>query len=64
MDYVREAAEAAGKEDTTGVFNPMSWLDLELEENPHGFDPFFEMLWDSLSDEEKGKRAAAIRQVL
>ncbi len=64
MDYVRRAAQTAGKEDTTGNFNPMSWLDLELEENPHGFDPYFETPWDSLSDEEKGKRAAVIRQVL
>ena len=64
MDYVRGAAQIAGKEDTTGVFNPMSWLDLKMEENPHGFDPYFEKPWDTLSDEEKGKRAAAIRQVL
>jgi 4-oxalocrotonate tautomerase len=64
MDYVRGAAQTAGKEDTTGVFNPMSWLDLELEENPHSFDPYFNRHWDTLSDEEKGKRAAAIRQAL
>ncbi len=64
MSYVRVAAQTAGKEDTTGNFNPMSWLDLELEENPHGFDPYFETPWDTLADEEKGKRAAVIRQVL
>ena len=64
MDYVRGAAQTAGKEDTTGNFNPMSWLDIELEENAHGFDPYFEKTWDTLSDEEKGKRAAAIRRAL
>ncbi len=64
MAYVREAAEAATREDTTGNFNPMSWLDLELEDNPHSFDSFFDTPWDELSDEEKGKRMMAIRRVL
>ncbi len=64
MDYVRGAAPTSDTEDTTGNFNSMSWLDMELEDNPHGFDPYFNRPWDTLSDEEKGKRAAVIRQVL
>jgi len=64
MAYVRNAGEIAGREDTTGDFNPMSWLDLELEDNPQSFDPFFDIPWNELSDEEKGKRMMAIRRVL
>ncbi|MCG8633018.1 MAG: tautomerase family protein [Desulfobacterales bacterium] len=64
MAYVRGAAEAAVAEDTTGHFNPMSWLDLELEDNPQSFDPFFDTPWDELPDEEKAKRMMAIRRVL
>ncbi|SMD07619.1 4-oxalocrotonate tautomerase [Desulfocicer vacuolatum DSM 3385] len=64
MDYVRSSAELAAKEDTSGDFNPMSWLDLELEDNPHSFDPFFDTPWHELSDQEKGERMMAIRRVL
>ncbi|MEH0022512.1 MAG: tautomerase family protein [Desulfobacter sp.] len=64
MAYVREAAETAAREDTTGYFNPMSWLDLELEDNPRSFDPFFDTPWDELSDNDKGLRMAAVRKVL
>ncbi len=64
MAYVRDAAAIGAREDTTGNFNPMSWLDLELEDNPQSFDPFFDTHWDELSDEEKEKRMMAIRRVL
>ena len=64
MAYVREAAETAAQQDTTGDFNPMSWLDLELEDNPSSFDLFFDTPWDELFDEEKGNRMMAVRQAL
>ena len=64
MAYVRGAAEQAAKEDTSGMFNPMSWLDLELEDNPQKFDSFFDAPWDNLSDEHKAERVMAIRRVL
>lgn len=64
MAYVREAAESAAQYNTTGDFNPMSWLDLELEEKPNSFDLFFDTPWDELSDEEKGNRMMAIRRML
>jgi|GEM_PF-312012 len=64
MAYVRGASEQAAKEDTGGIFNPMSWLDIELEDNPHTFDTFFDTPWNQLSDNERGERMAAIRKVL
>jgi 4-oxalocrotonate tautomerase len=64
MTYVREKAQTAMLEDTTGDFNAMSWLDQELEDNPQGFDDFFETQWSELSDQEKADRARAIRRVL
>ena len=64
MTYVRNRAEAARQQDTTGYFSPMSWLDLELEDNPASFDGFFDKPWQSLSEEEKAKRAMVIRRVL
>ncbi len=64
MAYVRAAAEQAAREDSSGIFNPMSWLDIELEDNPGSFDPFFDTPWDELSDHEKQERTAAVRRVL
>ena len=63
-DHVREAAGIAQKEDTSGFFNPMSWLDLQLEDHPERFDAFFELPWKKLSDKERQERAAEIRSVL
>ncbi len=64
MDYVRQAAALAAEDDTSGMFNPMSWLDLELENNPHSFDPFFDTPWNELSDQKKGERMMDVRRVL
>jgi len=64
MAYVREAAETGAREDSTGNFNPMSWLDLELQDNPNSFDLFFDTPWDELSAEEKGNRMMAVRSLL
>lgn len=64
MDYVRGSSLTAEKEDTSGAFNPMSWLDIALEDNPQMFDSFFNKPWDELSEDEKGKRAMEIRKVL
>ncbi|MCK5310632.1 MAG: tautomerase family protein [Desulfobacteraceae bacterium] len=64
MAHVREAVKVAEKEDTSGDFNAMSWLDLELEDNPESFDGFFDTLWEKLSDAEREKRTNAIRRVL
>lgn len=64
MAYVREAAETAALQDGTGMFNPMSWLDDELEENPERFDPCFDLPWADLSDEGRSERMKAIRAVL
>lgn len=64
MAFVRGEAEKAMAEDTTGYFNPMSWLDLTLEDNPHLFDTFFDRPWETLSDAEKMDRAIKIRSVL
>ncbi len=64
MEHVREAARIAEKEDISGNFNAMSWLDLELEDNPESFDGFFDTPWNELSDAEREKRAGAIRRVL
>jgi len=62
--YVRGACEQAAKESTDALFNPMSWLDLELEDNPQSFDPFFGTPWDELSDDKKGDRMMAVRRKL
>lgn len=64
MDFVRGSAQLAEKEDSTGFFNPMSWLETQLEENPQIFDNYFDKPWNHLSEDEKGKRAVAIRRVL
>lgn len=64
MEYVRDAAARAAGEDADGMFNPMSWMDLELEENPQSFDPFFDTPWNELSDQEKGERMMAVRRML
>jgi 4-oxalocrotonate tautomerase len=64
MEHIREAAKVAEKEDTSGDFNAMSWLDLELEDNPGSFDGFFDTSWDELSETEREKRSIAIRRVL
>ena len=64
MEHVREAARVAEKEDTSGDFNAMSWLDLELEDNPESFDILFDTPWNGLSDGEREKRIVAIRRVL
>jgi 4-oxalocrotonate tautomerase len=64
MEYVRQAAALAAAEDAEGMFNPMAWLDLELEDNPHSFDPFFDTSWNELADQEKGERMMAVRRML
>ncbi len=64
MEHVRAACLVAHKEDTTGDFNPMSWLDLELEDHPDSFDSFFDIPWENLSEPQRAERAMAIRMVL
>lgn len=64
MEYVRNAALLAQQEDASDYFSPMSWMDLQLEDNPEIFDPYFDTPWHELSDDEKGERAMAIRRVL
>ncbi|HCY84836.1 MAG TPA: 4-oxalocrotonate tautomerase [Desulfobacteraceae bacterium] len=64
MAFVREAAETAAAEDETGYFNPMSWLDETLEDNPQMFDPCFDTPWNDLTDADKTERMTAIRRVL
>ncbi len=64
MEQVRGAAEQAKKEDTSGHFDAMSWLDLALEDTPEFFDSFFDTPWVELLDAERGKRIVAIRSVL
>ncbi len=64
MNYVRQAAALAADDDTSGMFNPMSWLDLELENNPQSFDPFFDTPWNELSDPQKKERMMDVRRVL
>ncbi len=64
MEFVRQAATLAAGDDTSGMFNPMSWLDLELEDNPQSFDPFFDTPWNELSDRKKGERMMDVRRVL
>ncbi|MDD9301594.1 MAG: tautomerase family protein [Desulfobacter sp.] len=63
-EHVRNAAELAARQDTSGIFNPMSWLDTELEDNPASFDPFFDTPWEKLSERGQGERMKAVRRVL
>jgi 4-oxalocrotonate tautomerase len=63
-EQIREAAKVAEKEDMSGDFNAMSWLDLLLEENPESFDCLFATGWAELSDDDRMERATAIREVL
>lgn len=63
-EQIRAAAKVAEKEDLSGDFNAMSWLDLLLEDNPESFDCLFATGWAELSDDERMERAAAIRGVL
>ena len=63
-EQIREAAMVAEKEDMSGDFNAMSWLDLLLEENPESFDSLFATGWAESSEDERMERAAAIREVL
>ena len=64
MEYIRQATTRAAEEDADGMFNPMSWLDLELEDNSQSFDPFFDTPWNELSDQGKGERMMAVRKML
>ncbi|MCG8617780.1 MAG: tautomerase family protein [Desulfobacterales bacterium] len=64
MAFVRGASDTAAAEDETGYFNPMSWLDETLEDNPQMFDPCFDTPWNDLSDAEKADRMMAVRRVL
>ncbi len=64
LEYVRKAVELAEKEDASGTFNAMSWLDIEIEDHPESFDSVFDIPWNDLTDEAKEKRAGAIRRVL
>ncbi len=64
MESVRQAANSAEKEDTSGCFNAMSWLELELEDNPNSFDSFFNVSWNKLTDTEKETRSIEIRSFL
>jgi len=64
VEHVREVAAVAQKEDTSGNFNAMSWLDLELEDSPESFDLFFDTPWNELSDDQKEKRTISIRRAL
>jgi hypothetical protein len=63
-EHIREAALVAEKQDNSGEFNPMSWLDLELENNPGSFDSFFDKIWDELTENEQAQRTIALRRVL
>ncbi len=63
-EQLREAARVAEKQDASGEFNAMSWLDLELENNPGAFDSLFDTAWDELSEKEQEKRTHAIRSFL
>jgi len=64
MGHVRASAALAAEEDSSGMFNPMAWLDLELEDNPDSFDPFFDTPWHGLSGQEQGERMMAVRRML
>ena len=63
-EYISDALIRAAQEDTSGIFSPMSWMDLELEDNPQSFDPFFDTPWNELSDLEKKERMMAVRREL
>ena len=63
-EQIREAAGVAEKEDMSGDFNAMSWLDQLLEDNPESFDSLFATNWAELSEDKRLERAAAIREVL
>ncbi|MFH2057659.1 MAG: tautomerase family protein [Pseudomonadota bacterium] len=63
-EHIREAARVAQKTQASDDFNAMSWLDVELEDNPESFDCFFDMAWNELSESEREKRAMTIRGVL
>jgi 4-oxalocrotonate tautomerase len=63
-EQIQKVLKVAQKEDTSGNFNAMSWLDLELEDNPEFFDGFFDTAWAEISPDDRGKRAAEIRSVL
>lgn len=64
MEHVRGAAKIAEKENTSGNFNAMSWLDLELEDNPESFNNSFGTPWHELSDADREKRRMAVRRIL
>ena len=64
MDHVRNAAKLAEKEDLSDNFDAMSWLDLELEDNPESFDSFFDILWNELTGSERERRNVEIRRLL
>ena len=64
MEYVRQAASNAEKEGTSGYFSAMSWLEIELEDNPDSFDSLFDIPWNELTDSEKETRVIEIRSVL
>ena len=63
-EQIREAARVAEEMSRDTDFNAMSWLDLELADNPEVFDCFFDIAWNGLSQDEQAKRATAIRRVL
>lgn len=63
--HIRETAASAEKEHIMpGAFNAMSWLDLEIENNPDVFDHLFDTAWDKLSGAEREERVKTIRSVL
>ena len=51
-EQIREAAGVAEKEDMSGDFNAMSWLDQLLEDNPESFDSLFATNWAELSEDK------------
>ena len=64
MDHIRNAAKFAEKEDSSDNFDAMSWLDLELEDNPESFDSFFDIPWNELTGSERERRNIEIRRLL
>jgi acyl-CoA thioesterase len=64
MDHVRNAAKLAAEEDSSDIFNAMSWLDLELEDHPESFDRFFDIPWNELTDSQRERRNMEIRRLL
>jgi len=63
-EYVKKSAAYAQESCLTDDFNAMTWLDLELEDNPDSFDCCFEKAWTELNETERGERMIAIRRVL